>query len=138
VLDVAHSKDAKLLLFGALNLVEAAIVGAIPLAAPSRVGIVNGAIGAAALLMLVAGPALVFGGRMGRRIALGVCLAYWAIGLAFAALIVASAAHMYGMYGRFGTSAGSIAFALAAMALVLFWLIPMHEIHYLARRAEKP
>ena len=131
-------RDGKLLLFGVLNLVEAAIVGAIPLVAPSRAVCVNCTIGAAAALMLVAGPALLFGGRWGRRIALAVCLAYWAIGLVLAALIVASAAYLYGLYGRFGTSAGGIAFALAAMVMVLFWLLPAHEIHFLTRRPEKP
>jgi len=130
--------DKKVVLYGALNIVEGALVGAIPLVAPSRVGGINWAIGAAALLMIIAGPALVLGGRTGRRAALGICYLYWAIGLALAALVVASASHLYGMYGNFGTSAGAIAFALALMVMVVFWLIPAHEIHFLTRPVEKP
>lgn len=131
-------REKGLALYGALNVVEGALVGAVPLLAPSRADAVNWALFAVAALMLAAGPALAFGGAAGRRFALGVCYAYWAVGLALAALVVASAAHLYGLYGRFGTSAGAIAFAVAAMVLVLFWLIPGHEIRFLTRRAEKP
>jgi small-conductance mechanosensitive channel len=135
---VGSRRDGKLILFGVLNIVQAALVGAIPLVAPARSGALNWALGAAAVLMLAAAPALVFGGRIGRRIAMAICLAHWVLGLAFAALIVAAASYLYGLYGHSGQTAGAIAFVLAALVLVLFWLIPGHEIHYLTRRAEKP
>jgi len=135
--DPTPTRDRKLALFGALNLVQAALVGAIPLVAPSRAGAVNWALFAVAALMVAAAPALVFGGRAGRRVALAVCLIYWLVGLALAALIVASASYLYGIYGRTGESAGAIAFVLAAMVLVLFWLIPGHEIRYLTRPREE-
>jgi len=135
---VGSKREGKLILYGVLNVVEAALVGAVPLVAPARSGALNWVLGAAAVLMLAAAPALVFGGNVGRRIALGVCLAYWAAGLVLAALIVASASYLYGLYGHTGQSAAAIAFVVAAMVLVLFWLIPGHEIHYLTRRAERP
>jgi len=80
----------------------------------------------------------VFGGRFGRRLAMAICLVYWVMGLVFAALIVAAASYLYGLYGNNGQTAGAIAFVLAALVLLLFWLIPGHEIHFLKRRAEEP
>ena len=135
---MGFKRDGRLILFGALNVVQAALVGAIPFVAPARSSALNWTLGAAALLMLAAAPALVFGGRKGRRFALGVCLAYWAMGLVLAALIVASASYLYGIYGHTGVTAGAIAFVVAALVLVLFWLVPGHEIHFLTRRAGEP
>jgi cobalamin synthase len=135
---VSSKREGKLFLFAALNVVEAALVGAVPLLAPARSDAVNWALAAAAVLMLLAAPALLFGGRWGRRFAYAVCLVYWAAGLALAALIVASASYMYGLYGHTGQTAGAIAVVVAAVVLVLFWLVPGHEIHYLRRRAEEP
>ena len=135
---MAPKRDGKIILFGALNVVQAALVGAIPLVVPARSAALNWTLGAAAVLMLAAAPALVFGGRLGRSLAMAVCLAYWVLGLAFAALIVASASYLYGLYGRTGQSAAAIASVVAALVLVLFWLIPGHEIHFLRRRSEEP
>jgi hypothetical protein len=128
-------KDKKLLAFGVLNLVQGLLVGAIPVLVSSRAQQVDWALGVAAILMLVAGPALVFGGRWGRRFAAVACLLHWVIGLAAAALIASSASYLYGIYGHHGHSAGALAFAVAAMVLVLFWLIPGHELAFLRRRA---
>ena len=127
--------DRKLLLFGALNLLHGLLVGAVPLLVPSREPVVNWVIGAAAVSMLAAGPALVFAGRLGRRIAVFACLLNWLVGLAAAGLIVFSAAYLYGIYGRHGHAIGSIAFVVALLVLIVFWLIPAHEIHFLRRRA---
>ena len=135
---MTSKRDGKLILFSVLNVIEAMLVGAIPLVAPARSAALNWTLGAAAVLMLAAAPALLFGGRFGRRLAMAVCLVYWLLGLAFAALIVAAASYLYGLYGRTGQSAAAIAFVVAAMVLVLFWLIPGHEIHFLKRRSEKP
>lgn len=129
-------KDRKLLAFGALNLVQGLLVGAIPVLVSSRAQQVDWALGVAAILMLVAGPALVFGGRWGRRFAAVVCLLHWVIGLAAAALIASSASYLYGIYGHHGHSVGALAFVIAAIVLVLFWLIPGHELAFLRRRAE--
>jgi hypothetical protein len=134
---VGSKRDGRLILYGVLNVVEAALVGAIPLVVPARSNALNWTLGAAAVLMLAAAPALVFGGRRGRRLAMAVCLAYWVLGLVFAALIVAAASYLYGLYGRTGHSAAAIAFVVAAMVLVLFWLIPGHEIHFLKRNSEE-
>lgn len=127
--------DRKLLLFGALNLLHGLLVGAVPLLVPSREPVVNWVIGAAAVSMLAAAPALVFAGRLGRRIAAIACLLNWLVGLAAAGLIVFSAAYLYGIYGRHGHAIGSIAFVVALLVLIVFWLIPAHEIHFLRRRA---
>jgi hypothetical protein len=135
---VGSKRDGKLILFGVLNVIEAALVGAIPLVVPARSSALNWTLGAAAVLMLAAAPALVFGGRKGRRLAVAACLVYWVLGLVFAALIFAAASYLYGLYGRTGQSAAAIAFVVAAMVLVLFWLIPGHEIHFLKRRSEEP
>lgn len=135
---MGSKRDGKIILFGVLNVVQAALVGAIPLVAPARSGALNWTLGIAAVLMIAAAFALVFGGRFGRRVAMAVCLVYWVMGLAFAALIVAAASYLYGLYGHNGQTAGAIAFVLAALVLVLFWLVPGHEIHFLRRRAEEP
>lgn len=129
-------RDKKLLAFGALNIVQGLLVGAIPVLVSSRAQQVDFALGVAAILMLVAGPALVFGGRWGRRFAAVVCLLHWVIGLAAAALIASSASYLYGIYGHHGQSVGALAFVVAAMVLVLFWLIPGHELAFLRRRTE--
>jgi hypothetical protein len=135
---VASRRDGKLILFGVLNLVQGALVGAIPLVAPARSAALNWTLGAAAMLMLLAAPALVFGGGKGRRVVMAICLVYWVLGLVLAACIVAAASYLYGLYGHTGQSAAAIAFVVAAMVLVLFWLIPGHEIHFLKRRGEEP
>jgi len=128
-------KDSRLILFGALNVVQGALVGAIPLLASSRSPQVNWALGVTAILMVVAGPALVFGGRWGRRFAGAVCLLHWIIGLAAAALIASSASYLYGIYGHHGHAVGALAFVLAVVVLIVFWLIPGHEIAFLRGRA---
>jgi hypothetical protein len=127
-------KDKKLIVFGLLNLVQGALTGAIPLVVSSRAGQVDWVLGVAAILMLVAGPALVFGGRWGRRFAAVVCLLHWVVGLAAAALIASSASYLYGIYGHHGHAVGSLAFVVALMVLVVFWLIPGHELAFLRRR----
>ena len=135
---LAMKRDGKLILFGVLNVVQAALIGAIPLFSPARSGVLNWTLVAAAALMLAAAPALVFGGRFGRHLAMAVCLVYWVMGLVFAALIVASASYLYGLYGLYGQTAGAIALVLAMLVLVVFWLIPGHEIHFLKQRGDAP
>jgi hypothetical protein len=127
-------KDKKLLLFGVLNLVQGALIGAIPLVVSSRSTPVDWVLALAAILMMVAGPALVLGGQWGRRFAAAVCLLHWVIGLAAAALIASSASYLYGIYGHHGHSVGSLAFVMAVIVLVVFWLIPAHELAYLRAR----
>ncbi|MBW2277740.1 MAG: hypothetical protein JRF63_09630 [Deltaproteobacteria bacterium] len=127
-------KDKRLLVFGALNLVQGALVGAIPLLVSSRAPHVDWALIVAAILMLVAGPGLVFGGSWGRRFAAVVCLLHWVIGLAAAALLASSASYLYGIYGHHGHAVGSLAAVMAVMVLIVFWLIPAHELAYLRGR----
>ena len=126
-------KNKTLILFGVLNLVQGALVGAIPLLAPSREAWVNWFLGGAAVLMLIAGPSLIFGGRIGRTLAAIVCLVHGVIGTGFAALVAASASYLYGIYGRHGHAVGSIGFVIVGVVLILFWLIPAHELHYLKK-----
>jgi hypothetical protein len=128
-----NTKDKRLYLFGALNLVQGALVGAIPLLVSSRAPHVDWALGVAAILMLVAGPGLVFGGSWGRKLAAAVCLLHWAIGLAAAALIASSASYLYGIYGRHGHAVGALAAVIAVVVLIVFWLIPGHELAYLRK-----
>ncbi|HUT78050.1 MAG TPA: hypothetical protein VM285_10210 [Polyangia bacterium] len=125
--------DGKLVTFGALLVVQGLLVGAIPMLAPSRSATVNGAIFALSVAALVAGPALVLAGRPGRIAAAAVCLVHWLAGLVLALLVAASASYLYGIYGQHGKSLGAIALAIAAVALILFWLIPGHVLHFLRK-----
>jgi cation transport ATPase len=125
--------------FGALLLLQGLLVGAIPMLAPSRSPAINGVLSALAVAALAAGPALVLAGRPGRVAAAVVCLVHFLAGLALAILVAASASYLYGIYGHHGSSLGAIALAIAAVALILFWLIPGHVLHYLRRdRAARP
>lgn len=126
-----------LILFGFLNLLQGALVGAIPLLVPSREPAVNWILGSAAVLMLAAGPALVFGKKIGRAAAAVVCFLHFALGIGFAGLIAASASYLYGIYGRHGHAVGSIGFVMIGVVLILFWLIPAHEINFL-RKIRRP
>ena len=131
-------KDRSNAVFGVLNLAQAALIGAVPMVAPSREPLVNWVLGAAAVVIALAGPALVFAGRPGRIYAAVACLIHWLLGTVLSALIIASASYLYGIYGRHGHSIGSIAFVLAFMVLVAFWLIPLHELNFLRKkRVEK-
>jgi hypothetical protein len=125
--------DPRSAVFGALLAVQGLLVGAIPVLAPSRSSTINGAILALAVAALVAGPALVLAGRPGRIAATAVCLVHWLAGLVLALLVAASASYLYGIYGPHGKSLGAIALAIAAVALILFWLIPGHVLHFLHR-----
>jgi small-conductance mechanosensitive channel len=130
--------DRKRYLFGVLNLVHGLVIGAVPVLVPSREPAFNWVIGVAAVSMLLAAPALVFAGKHGRRLAAAACLINWLVGLAAAALIVFSAAYLYGIYGRHGHAVGSISFVVALLVLLVFWLVPAHELHYLRRRSGPP
>jgi uncharacterized membrane protein len=123
----------KNVLFGALLAVQGVMVGVIPVLAPSRSPTVNGVLGALAVAALVAGPALVLAGRPGRIAAAAVCLVHWLAGLVLALLVAASASYLYGIYGQHGKSLGGIALAIGAVALILFWLIPGHVLHFLRK-----
>jgi hypothetical protein len=127
-------KERKAILFGLLNLVQGAAIGAIPLVVPSRDARVNWVLYAVAGAMLLAGPALVVAGRFGRIIAAAACLLHLLAGLASAALIASSAAYLYGIYGAYGRDMGRVAFVVALFALVVFWLIPAHELAWLRGR----
>ncbi len=127
-----HKKTT--IIFGILNLVHGAIICAIPLVVPSREPLVNWLLGAVAASMLLAGPALVMGGRIGRMAAAFACLISGFLGTAFAMLIIGSASYLYGIYGRQGHSIGSIAFVIAGFVLVAFWLIPAHELAFLKKQ----
>ena len=125
------------LLYGVLNIVQGALVGAIPLMVSSRIEVVNTLLMVVAGLMILAGPALFFGGTWGKRYAAGICILYWIAGLVGVSAVVFSASYLYGIYGRHGASAGGMAFVLAALLMVLFWLIPGHELHYLKKSGAK-
>ena len=131
---VKKLKDKPLVLFGVLNLVQGLLVGAVPALVPSLEPAVNGILVTAAVLMLIAAPALVLGGRLGRWIAALSCLLHWLLGLGLAALVVASSSYLYGIYGQLGHTIGSIGFVIALLVLVVFWLIPGHELYFLRQR----
>jgi hypothetical protein len=121
------------ILFGALDVLQGALVGLIPLLVPSREPAVNWILGTAAAMMIAAGPMLVFGKGPGRAVAAVVCLLYLALGAGFAAVIAASASYLYGIYGRHGHAVGSIGFVLMGVVLIFFWLIPAHELNFLRK-----
>ncbi|MDJ0763725.1 MAG: hypothetical protein QNJ97_12150 [Myxococcota bacterium] len=127
-------KDKKKILFGLLNIAQGGLVVAIPLIATSREPIINWVLGAAAALMFIAGPALFFGGPLGKKIAALACLIHGVIGTILAALIASSAAYLYGIYGRHGHAAGSIGFVLVLLVLTVFWLLPAHELSFLKKQ----
>jgi cation transport ATPase len=129
--------DGRSVAFGALLVVQGLLVGAIPVLAPSRSTSINGVIAALAVAALAAGPALVLAGRPGRIAAAAVCLVHWLAGLVLAILVAASASYLYGIYGRHGQSLGAIALAIAAVALILFWLIPGHVLGFLRRQGRE-
>ena len=56
------------------------------------------------------------------------------LGLGLAALVVASSSYLYGIYGQLGHTIGSIGFVIALLVLVVFWLIPGHELYFLRQR----
>ncbi|MDD5310092.1 MAG: hypothetical protein PHU25_22470 [Deltaproteobacteria bacterium] len=127
-------RERKTILFGVLNLVQGTAIGAIPVIVPSRDVAVNWALGAVAAVMLVAGPALVFGGRYGRITSAAACFVHLLAGLVATTLIASSAAYLYGIYGAYGRDLGRIAFVVALFALIVFWLIPAHELVWLGNR----
>lgn len=120
-------------LFGALLVVQGLLVGAFPVLAPSRSPAINWVVAALAVLALVAGPALAFGGRLGRIVAAAVCLAHWVAGLVLALLVASSASYLYGIYGHHGRSLGAIALVIVAVVMIVFWLIPGHALHFLGK-----
>jgi len=131
---MAAKMERKKILFGVLNVAQGLAVGAIPFAVPSRTETVNVVLMALGGVMLVSGPLLVFAGRIGRGVAIAACLLHWLAGLLGAALVFASASYLYGIYGRHGSSAGLIALLVAFMLLVVFWLVPGHELVYLRKK----
>ena len=128
-------KDRLTLLFGVLNLLQGCVIGTVPLLLPSREPAFNWLLGAAAVAMLIAGPAIVFGGRAGRMLAAISCLYNFLLGAVLALLVVLSASYLYGIYGRHGHASAAIALVIAALGLVVFWLLPAHELHFLRRKA---
>jgi cation transport ATPase len=130
---MAHNLDKKTIGYGVLCIVQGLLVGAIPVLVSSRLPHVDWVLGALAIMTLVAGPALVFGGRFGRVLTGVVCLLHWLVGLVVAVLILSSASYLYGIYGHHGHSVGALGFVFTVVALVLFWLIPGHLLGYVRR-----
>jgi hypothetical protein len=124
-------------LFFVLNLVQATVIGAIARYVPSRSPTVNAVLWAAAGVMLVAAAALPVRKPWARAVAAVACIAHGAVGLLGAALIFASASYLYGIYGYHGQALGGIALGLAAVVLVVFWLIPAHELAWLRQKGLK-
>ena len=52
----------------------------------------------------------------------------------FAALIASAATYLYGIYGHHGHALGSMAFVLTIVSLIVFWLIPAHELSFIRKR----
>ena len=123
--------DRRTALYAALSLFQGLLVGAIPLVTPSRSEAVNWVLGAAAVAMLLAAPALLWGGRRGRAVAAAACLLHGLVGTVLSALVLGSASYIYGIYGHHGHTVGTMAFVFVAFLLVLFWLIPGHELRFL-------
>ncbi len=125
-------KDKKKL-FAVLNVVQGLLIGSIPLIVSSRIPLVNWLIFATAALMLIAGPALLFGGQVGKKLAAVACLVHGAFGTIVVALIISAASYLYGIYGHHGHALGSMAVVLAIVVIIAFWLVPGHELNYLRK-----
>jgi MFS family permease len=130
-------KEKKDMVFAVLNLVQGGLVGLIPLFVSSREPLVNWLLGGIAVVMILAGPLLLFGRRIGRRLVVVACLLHVAAGTVFAALVASSASYLYTIYGHHGQSVGMLAFVVAIVVLIVFWLIPIHELHYLKKTEER-
>ncbi|MBI5525171.1 MAG: hypothetical protein HY897_02475 [Deltaproteobacteria bacterium] len=126
--------DRTVWLFAALNLMQASVIGAIARYVPSRSPVINGVLWGAAALMLAAAAAVVIRKPWARGVAAIACIIHGAVGLGFAALVIASASYLYGIYGGHGRALGGIALAIAAMVLIVFWLVPAHELAFLRRQ----
>ncbi len=126
-------KDKKAKLFSVLNIVQGVLIGAIPLVVSSRVDAVNWVLYATGALMIIAGPALLFGGRMGKRVAAVACLTHGVLGTIFTTLIVSATSYLYSIYGHHGYALGTMSLVLSIVVLIVFWLVPAHELSYLRR-----
>ncbi len=126
--------DRRHWLFAGLNLAQAMLLGAILLWLPSNAMWVNLTLGVGLALMLASSPALVFGGQRGQWVAAAACLYQWVLGTVFALGTASSAAYLYGIYGNFGKSLGLVSGAGTFCVLIVFWLIPAHELSWLRSR----
>lgn len=123
----------RLLLFVALDLLSGGVVGALPFLLPSTSAITDGVLVVLGAAMLLAGPAMMWGGRPGRWFAAGVCLAWWAAGAVLAALLAASAGYLVGIYGAMGQALAAVAGVVMVLVMVVFWLVPGHQLSLLRR-----
>ena len=106
---------------------------AIPWLLPSRSSLLNGGLVALGALMLISGPLLIWAGRLGRLVAASACLLNWAVGTVFSVLILASASYLAEAFGRMGSTVAGLSLVLVALTVVLFWLLPLHELHALRK-----
>ena len=123
----------RVLLFAGLDVVLGCMVGAFPFLVPGDSRAIDLTLAALGVLMVLAGPALVFGGRPGRLYAIGACLAYWLAGAVLVVLLATSAAWLWGIYEAMGEALAMAAVAIAVLVMVVFWLVPGHQLAFLRR-----
>ncbi|MFT7518190.1 MAG: hypothetical protein ACI9MC_000320 [Kiritimatiellia bacterium] len=127
-------REPKIVAFAVLDLLQAALIGSVPLTVPSGAFWIDGTLWLLAGCMAVAAPMLVFGGRVGRIYGAVVCLLYWLAGAVLAALVASSAGYLYGIYGGIGQALGIVAWVVVALVALMFWFMPLHQLAWLRKR----
>lgn len=106
--------------------------------APSRSGAFNGVLAGVVALLALAGLTLVIqgdGGRAGRALGMLACAVLLVFCFSVIALLVASSAFLYGVYGALGRGISALSIVAAALVLEGCGLLPLFQLrHHLASR----
>lgn len=93
----------------------------------------NLALGAVSALLALAGASLCAGARWGRLLGIVACAVLLVFTGVVVILLVASSAYLRGVYGAIGQGIALLSLAAAALALELFGLLPLFQLHFLLR-----
>jgi hypothetical protein len=120
--------------YGALDVLFAALYGVLGLfVAPSRSALFNGSLMVVAGLLGLAGLALLLRWPVGRRLGIVACVALLVFSVVVLALLVASSAFLYGVYGPLGRGMALLSLVIAALVVELFALLPLFQLRALLR-----
>lgn len=126
------------LVYGTIDLVYALVLAGILLGAlPERHRVVDALGGAASLLLLAAGLALVANVAWAVRMARIACVVLVVTGTVLLAGIVSSVGFLYGIYGAVGELGVSVLLVLAALAVPYFIVFPLLQFAHLRAPAQE-